>query len=146
MSKSGPSIWQAISKQASATRPELIGELLCGRIVEVALNITPSTVGPNGLTATTGEELSQFLSLLKSNIRLMSDPHQLASLDYLHQLVNDLIDVCPEKFEPILEELEIISSPPSDSRPDHDSFPTVSTAVASKAKAISNRFSITTHQ
>jgi WD40 repeat protein len=103
--KTSPSIWLALSKQASATRPELLGELLSGRIVEASLNINSATLGPNGLTQTTSEDLTLFLNLLKPNLKLMSESHQMAALTYLHQLVNDLANVCPEKFDGILEEV-----------------------------------------
>lgn len=109
--KPSQSVLQTVLKQPSATRPELLGELIAGRIVELSLNITPATIGgPNGLSNATSEDLATFVSLLKQHLRHMSETHQLASLAYVLQLVRDLSTICPEKFEPLLEEISRLST------------------------------------
>lgn len=103
--KSAPSILASVSKQPSAVRAELLGELLSARIIEAALNISPATVSPTGLATPTNEDFGTFLLLLKQNIKHMTDHHQLAALNYLAQLIPDLAFVCLEKFDVIQDEV-----------------------------------------
>ena len=113
--KSAPSILASIQKQPSAVRPELLGELLCSRIIETSLNISPATVSPTGLSSPTNEDFGTFLLLLKQSLKHMSNHHQLAALNYISTLIPDLILVCPEKFDVIQEEISKLSEGPKTS-------------------------------
>jgi WD40 repeat protein len=103
--KTSTNIFAALSKQASATRPELLGELLAARIIENALNLGPSTVTSKGLTQQTGDDLNSFLVILNQSLKDMSEPHQMFALNYLQQLLQDLLSICPERFSIMQEEL-----------------------------------------
>lgn len=108
--KSAPSILISVSKQPSAVRAELLGELISARIIETALNISPATVSPTGLATQTNEDFGTFLLLLKQNLKNMTAHHQLAALNYIAQLIPDLSLVCPEKFDAIQDEVVRLSN------------------------------------
>lgn len=112
--KSAPSLLAAIAKQPSAVRSELLGELISSRLIQSSLNISPATVGPQGLAPQTNEDFGSFLLLLKQCLKHMSEHHQLASLNYLETIIPDLSFVSPEKFEVIEDEIaKLATSPPS---------------------------------
>lgn len=103
--KSNPSILSALSKQASAAKPELLSELMTYNIVESALNIDVSTVGSTGLSLQSSEELNHLVAALKATLKTLPESKQLAALDYLESIIPPLSTTYLDKFALLKEVL-----------------------------------------